>query len=337
MQFVTIGLDLAKSVFQVHGVAADGTVAVRRRLRRRDVPGFFAGLPPCLVGIEASRSAHYWARELASLGHTVRLMPPGYVKPYVKRNKNDAADAEAICEAVTRPTMRFVPVKSEEQQAAILLHRVRDLLIRQRTQLVNALRSHLAEFGIVGPQGLWNVKRLVDAVRDGGGLPAAARRALTLLIEQLEGLGEQVAAVEKDIRAWHRRHEACRRLAAVPGIGPITASAIVATVPDVATFSSGRDFAAWLGVTPRQNSSGGKERLGGISKRGDRYLRRLLFSGALAVIFRERRKEAPSGWLGQLLRRRPIKVAAVALANKTARIVWAMLARGQTYHAAAVA
>jgi transposase len=338
MQVVTVGLDLAKNVFQVHGVAADGTVAVRRRLRRRDVPGFFAGLPPCLVGIEASRSAHYWARELTALGHAVKLMPPSYVKPYVKRNKNDAADAEAICEAVTRPTMRFVPVKSELQQAAILLHRVRDLLIRQRTQLVNALRSHLAEFGIVGPQGLWNVRRLVDAVRGGGGgLPAAAGRALTLLVEQLEGLGEQVAAVERDIRAWHLRHEACRRLAAVPGIGPITASAIVATVPDVATFSSGRDFAAWLGVTPRQNSSGGKERLGGISKRGDRYLRRLLFSGALAVIFRERRREAPSGWLGQLLRRRPIKVAAVALANKTARIVWAMLARGQAYRAAVTA
>src|SRR4051794_6144768 len=221
-----------KSVFQVHGVAADGTVAVRRRLRRRDVPGFLAGLPPCLVGIEASRSAHYWGRELAALGHTVKLMPPSYVKPYVKRNKNDAADAEAICEAVARPTMRFVPVKSREQQAAILLHRARDLLIRQRTQLVNALRSHLAEFGIVGPQGLWNVKRLVDAVRDGG-LPAAAQRALTPLTEQLDSLKAQIAAIEKDIRAWHREHEACRRLAAVPGIGPITASAIVATVPDV--------------------------------------------------------------------------------------------------------
>ncbi|MFL4999342.1 MAG: IS110 family transposase [Xanthobacteraceae bacterium] len=331
MQVVTIGLDLAKSVFQVHGVAADGSVAVRRRLRRRDVPGFFAGLPPCLVGIEASRSAHYWARELTALGHTVRLMPPSYVKPYVKRNKNDAADAEAICEAVTRPTMRFVPVKSEQQQAAILLHRVRDLLIRQRTQLVNALRSHLAEFGIVGPQGLWNVKRLVDVVRDGGAPPAAARRALSLLVEQLESLGEQVAAIEKDIQAWHRQHEACRRLAVVPGIGPITASAIVATVPDLTMFSSGRDFAAWLGVTPRQSSSGGKERLGGISKRGDRYLRRLLFSGALAVILRERRKEVPSGWLGQLLGRRPIKVAAVALANKMARVVWAMLARDQTF------
>src|SRR4051794_11557444 len=327
MQVATIGLDLAKSIFQVHGVAADGTVAVRRRLRRRDVPGFLAGLPPCLVGIEASRSAHYWGRELAALGHTVKLMPPSYVKPYVKRNKNDAADAEAIC----RPTTRFVPVKSEEQQAAILLHRVRDLLIRRRTQLVNALRSHLAEFGIVGPQGLWNVKRLVDAVRDGGALPAAARRALSLLVEQRESFGEQVAAIEKDIRAWHRQHEACRRLAAVPGIGPITASAIVATVPDLTMFSSGRDFAAWLGVTPRQSSSGGKERLGGISKRGDRYLRRLLFSGALAVIFRERRKEVPSGWLGQLLGRRPIKVAAVALANKMARVVWAMLARDQTY------
>jgi transposase len=337
MQVVTIGPDLAESVFQVHGVAADGTVAVRRRLRRRDVPGFFAGLPPCLVGIEASRSARYWARELAALGHTVKLMPPSYVRPYVERNKSDAAGAEAIREAVTRPTMRFVPVESEGQQAAILPHRVRDLLIRRRTQPVNALRSHLAEFGIVGPQGLWNVKRLVDAVRDGGGLPAAARRALTLLVEQLGSLGEQVAAVEKDIRAWHREHEACRRLAAVPGIGPITASAIVATVPDVATFSSGRDFAAWLGVTPRQNSGGGKERLGGISKRGDRHLRRLLLIGALAVTFRERRKEAPSGRLGRILRRRPVKVAAVALANETARIVRAMLARGRTYHAAAAA
>jgi transposase len=333
MQVVTIGLDLAKSVFQVHGVAADGTVAVRRRLRRRDVPVLFAGLPPCLVGIEASRSAHHWARELAALGHTVRLMPPSYVK----RNKNDAADAEAICEAVTRPTMRFVPVKSKEQQAAILLHRARDLLIRQRTQLVNALRSHLAEFGIVGPQGLWNVERLVDAVRDGGGLPAAAQRALTPLTGQLDSLKAQIAAIEKDIRAWHRQHEACRRLTAIPGVGPITAAAIVATVPDVTTFSSGRDFAAWLGLTPRQNSSGGKERLGGISKRGDRYLRRLLFVGALAVIFAERRKEVPSGWLGQLLRRRPVKVAAVALANKTARVIWAMLARDQTYHAAAAA
>ena len=335
MQVTTIGLDLAKHVFQVHGVDAEGQPLLRRRLRRSEVIAFFAGLPSCLIGMEACATAHHWARELGRLGHRVRLMPPSYVKPYVKRGKTDAADAEAICEAVTRPTMRFVPVKAADQQAALVLHRTRDLLVRQRTVLINAIRGHMAEFGIVAPQGATRVGEFVAEIvagEDSEPLPRLARRALLTLVAELEALGQRIKAVEAEIMAWHRANEASRRLATIPGIGPITASAIVATVPDPAVFHSGRQFAAWIGLVPRQNSSGGKERLGGISKQGDRYLRRLLVVGATAVIRHARsRSDAEGNWLRGLLERRPARLASVALANKTARIAWAVLTRGETY------
>jgi transposase len=335
MQVTTIGLDLAKHVFQVHGVDAEGQPLLRRRLRRSEVIAFFAGLPSCLIGMEACATAHHWARELGRLGHRVRLMPPSYVKPYVKRGKTDAADAEAICEAVTRPTMRFVPAKTADQQAALVLHRTRDLLVRQRTVLINAIRGHMAEFGIVAPQGATRVGELVAEIvagEDSGPLPRLARQALLTLVAELEALGRRIKAIEAEIMAWHRANEASRRLATIPGIGPITASAIVATVPDPAVFHSGRQFAAWIGLVPRQNSSGGKERLGGISKQGDRYLRRLLVVGATAVVRHARsRSDAEGNWLRGLLERRPARLASVALANKTARIAWAVLTRGETY------
>ena len=329
-----VGLDLAKSVFQVHGVAADGTAAVRRRLRRSEVLTFFAELPPCLVGMEACASAHHWARELVALGHTVRLMPAAYVKPYVKRGKTDAADAEAIAEAVTRPTMGFLPVKSADQQSVLMLHKTRDLLVRQQTMLVNALRGHLAEYGIVaakGPGGVAAIKIALHEHRDQ--LPAFARSALHAISGQLDVLRIEIGKLETQIIAWHRADAASRRLVAIPGVGPITASAIAAAVPDATVFRSGRQFAAWLGLTPRASSSGGKERLLGISKQGDGYLRRLLVVGATAVTRMARRDPARHPWLAQLLERKAAKIAAVALANKMARIAWALLARGGTYAA----
>lgn len=332
MEVTTLGLDIAKRVFQAHGVDASGRAVLRRRLGRAEVLDFFGALPPCLVGIEACGTAHHWAREIRALGHQVRLIPAAYVKPYVKRGKTDAADAEAICEAVTRPTMRFVPVKTAEQQAVLMLHRTRDLLVRQRTALVNALRGHLAEFGIVAPQGMGRVADLLAVLlgEDETTLPRLARLALRGLAAELEALGKRVEEIEAAILAWHKDSEASRRLAAVPGIGPITASAIVATVGDVSNFASARHFAAWIGLVPKQNSTGGKPRQGGISKAGDRYLRRLLVLGASAVI-RHTRIKAPAGWLADLIARRPTMVAAVAQANKTARIVWALLARGESY------
>ena len=284
-EITTIGLDLAKQVFQVHGIDADGTTVLRKQLRRSQVLSFFSRLAPCLVGMEACATAHYWARELAALGHEVRLMPAQYVKAYIKRNKNDAADAEAICEAVVRPTMRFVPAKTAEQQAALLLHRGRERLVRQRTGLVNALRGHLAEFGVIAPQGLRNVGKLIAVVRDVGDarLPDLARQVLEVLAAQIEQLEGAVAAVEKQLMAWHKSNPVSQRLATIPGIGPIIASAIAASVAEPGGFRSGREFAAWLGLVPRQNSTGGKHRLGGISKRGNRYLRRLLINGASAI------------------------------------------------------
>ena len=332
MEVTTIGLDIAKRVFQAHGVDATGRALVRRRLGRAEVLDFFRALRPCLVGIEACGTAHHWAREMRAFGHEVRLIPAAYVKPYVKRGKTDAADAEAICEAVTRPTMRFVPVKTAEQQAVLMLHRTRDLLVRQRTALVNALRGHLAEFGIVAPQGMSRVADLLAVLlgEDEATLPPLARHALRGLAAELEALGKRVDEIEAAILAWHKESEASRRLAAVPGIGPITASAIVATVGDVSNFASARHFAAWLGLVPKQNSTGGKPRQGGISKAGDRYLRRLLVLGASAVI-RHTRIKAREGWLADLIERRPTMVAAVAQANKTARIVWALLTRGESY------
>ena len=340
MQITTIGLDLAKNLCQVHAVDREGQVVLRRRLARAEVVPFFATLAPCRIGVEACGTAHYWARELIALGHEVRLMPAAYVKPYVKRGKTDAADAEAICEAVTRPTMRFVPVKSAEAQSVLMVHRTRDLLVRQRTMLVNALRGHLAELGIVAAQGIAKVTQLAAIVFDeaDGRLPIFARQALQALVHQIRDVQARIATLEAELVAWCRRDNASRRLATIPGVGPITATALAATVTDPSGFRSGRQLAAWLGLVPRQNSSGGKQRLAGISKQGDRYLRRLLVVGARTVI-RYARSQAPVGapWIVALLGRRPALVAAVALANKMARIAWAILARGDIYRPAAVA
>jgi transposase len=335
MQVSTIGLDLAKHVFQAHGVDADGNVALRRRLRRAEVVVFFSRLAPCLVGIEACATAHYWARELAALGHTVRLIPPSYVKPYVRRGKNDAADAEAICEAVARPSMRFVPIKSADQQAVLMLHKTRELLIKQRTMLINALRCHLAEFGIVAAQRRTGLGHLIAVVQDetDSRVPVLARRALEPLLAQLQHVQAAVSQLEAEIVAWHKSNEVSKRLATIPGIGPIIASAIAATMLDPSHFRSGREFAAWLGLVPKQNSSGGKERLGRISRQGNRYVRRLLVTGATAVI-RYARTKAPGGdWLRALLARKPARLASVALANKMARTAWALLVRQEDYRA----
>ena len=336
MQVTTIGLDIAKNVFQAHGIDVAEKVVVRKQLRRSQVLEFFKALPPCLVGMEACATAHYWARELTKLGHQVRLMPAKDVKAYVKRNKNDAADAEAICEAVRRPTMRFVPVKSAEQQSRLMLHRTRDLLIRQRTQLINALRAHLAELGIVAAQGNAGLKELLKIIageRDAR-LPVDAHASLVVLAAGLHAVQTMIGSIEKRIIVEHRSNEASKRLRSIPGIGLVGASAIVATVQDPKAFRSGRDFAAWIGLVPRQDSTGGKQKLGPISKQGDRYLRRILVVGAHAVLKLARQKPEKYPWLTQLLARRPFKVVAVALANKMARVAWALLANGGTYYRA---
>jgi len=335
MQAVTtIGLDIAKSVFQVHGVDAEGNIIIRRQLKRRYVLAFFQKLPPCLVGIEACASSHHWSRELRALGHRVRLMPPAYVKPYVKRQKNDATDAVAICEAEGRPNMRFVETKTTEQQGCLMLHRTRHLFIRQQTAVINAIRAHLAEFGIVAPVGRNGVDQLLGVVADANDkrLPSVARACVAALGAQLQMLKAQILQFDRLIRAWHRSSEASKRLDEIPGVGPALATALVASVADPKAFRSGRDFSAWIGLVPKQNSSGGKERLGSISKRGDRYLRSLFTAGALAVIRYAKihgTKHRP--WLAALLARRPTKVAAIALANKIARMAWAMMARGERY------
>ena len=330
----TIGLDIAKSVFQVHGVDAEGNVILRRQLKRRYVMAFFQKLPPCLVGIEACASSHYWSRELQACGHTVRLMPPAYVKPYVKRHKNDAADAEAICEAVTRANMRFVATKTAEQQSCLTLHRTRHLFIRQQTSVINAIRAHLAEFGIVAPVGRNGVEQLLGVVADASDkrLPDVARACIAALGTQLRTLKAQILEFDRMIRTWHRSSEVSRRLDDIPGVGPALATALVASIADPKAFRSGRDFSAWIGLVPKQNSSGGKDRLGSISKRGDRYLRSLFTTGALAVIRYAKihgTKHRP--WLTALLARRPTKVAAIALANKIARMTWAIMAKGEGY------
>jgi transposase len=335
MQTVTtIGLDIAKSVFQVHGVDASGQVVIRRQLKRRYVLQFFQKLPPCLVGIEACASSHYWSRELKSLGHTVRLMPPAYVKPYVKRQKNDAADAEAICEAVTRANMRFVETKSPEQQSGLMLHRTRHLLIRQQTAVINAIRAHLAEFGIVAPlgrQGVWELLRVI-ADRNDQRVPEIVRGCLAALGNQLLRLKEKILGFDRMILAWHRSNATSKRLICIPGVGPLLATALVANIADPKAFRSGRHFSAWVGLVPKQHSSGGKDRLGGISKQGDRYLRSLFVAGALAVIrYAKIRGAKHRPWVTALLARRPTKVAAIALANKLARIAWALMAKGERY------
>ena len=329
-ELTTIGLDIAKSVFQVHGIDADGQVALRQRLTRRRVLPFFAKLPPCLIGIEACATSHHWARALRGLGHDVRLMPPSYVKPYVKRQKTDAADAEAICEAVQRPTMRFVEPKTVEQQSILMLHRVRLMLTRQRTQVGNAIRAHLAELGLVAPIGRKGLASLLDIIADASDarLPATTRVCLSMLAAQLQLLAVQILANDRAIREAARASEVGRRLMAIPGIGPLLASAFVASVPDPAMFKSGRNLAAWIGLVPKQNSSGGKQRLGGISKQGNRYLRQLLVVGALAVIRYAERHGTKRPWLVKLMSRRTTKIAAVALANKTTRMVWAIMTSG---------
>jgi len=332
-QITIVGLDLAKQVFQVHGVGPDGIAVVKRQLRRSEVLAYFGKLPPCLIGMEACGGAHYWAREISALGHEVRLMPPCYVKAYLKRGKTDAADAEAICEAVTRPTMRFVPIKSAVQQAAAMMLKTRDLLVRQRSQAINALRSHLSELGIVTGLGVGKVSLLIEIVRDTSDerLPKAARLALCELSDQIEALTGRIVSLESEIVAEVRQDEEMRRLTTIPGVGPISAASIKALVPDPKGFVSGRHFAAWLGLTPKPCSSGGKERLGGISRMGNTTLRTLLILGATTVLRHVRRGATTSAWVTALLARRPFKVAAVALANKMARIVWALLTRGGAY------
>ncbi len=331
---ITIGVDLAKSVFQVHGVDAEGAIVVRRQLRRLQVLPFFEKLSPCLVGMEACATSHHWARSIGQLGHRVRLMPPRYVKAYVKNQKNDAADAEAICEAVSRPTMRFVEIKTTEQQSVLILHRTRQMFVRQRTTLINAIRAHLAEFGIVaqiGRNGVESLLRIIGEHEDSR-LPEVARSCLKALVAQLHLVKRQVLEADSRILAWHRSNETSRQLDSIPGVGPLVATALVASVPNPRAFKSGRDLAAWIGLVPKQNSSGGKERLGGISKHGNRYLRMLLTVGALAVIrYAETHGTAHRPWLASLLARRPAKVAAIALANKIARMAWVIMARGERY------
>ena len=330
----TVGLDIAKSVFQVHGVDAQGKVIVRRQLKRRYVLAFFQKLPPCLIGIEACASSHYWSRELQALGHTVRLMPPAYVKPYLKRQKNDSADAEAICEAVTRTNMRFVPTKTVEQQSCLMLHRTRHLFIRQQTAVINAIRAHFAEFGIVAPVGRTGVEELLKIASDGNDkrLPDVARVCIAALGAQLQMLKARILEFDRLIMAWHRSNQVSKRLDELPGVGPALATALVASVADPKAFRSGRDFSAWIGLVPKQHSSGGREKLGGISKQGDRYLRSLFVAGALAVIrYAKKRGSKHRPWLATLLARKPTKVAAIALANKIARMAWAMMAKGERY------
>jgi transposase len=329
----TIGLDIAKSVFQVHGVDATGAVVMRKRISRAKVLDFFCGLSPCLVGIEACPSAHHWSRELAALGHTVRLMPPNYVKAYLKRSKNDANDAAAICEAVTRPSMRFVPIKTREQQTGLMLHRSRQLLVRQRTMLSNAIRGHMAELGIISAKGRNGTTELLKVVANSedARIPPIARFCLDLLARQYRSLTAEIGSIDKRIQAWHRACEDSRRLEEIPGIGPIVATALVAEVGDWQQFRSGRNLAAWIGLVPKQHSTGGKERLGSITKQGNRYLRWLLVAGAMAVIRYARQHGTKRAWLTRLMTRRPAKVAAVALANKIARMAWAIMARGERF------
>jgi transposase len=338
MQVTTIGLDIAKSAFQVHGVDRHGQLALKRKLSRGSVLAFFATLPICLVGLEACGGAHYWARELAKLGHEVRLMPPQYVRAYVKTNKHDAADAEACCEAVQRPGMRFVPVKNEQQQSLLMLHRIRDRLIAERTGTINAIRGHMAEFGLVAARRDAGLKALITIISDGDDtrLPALARELLVLQVEHLRQIEARIAALDGRLVRQARDDEACKRLTEAPGIGPVIATAMVATVGNARLFATGRSFAAWLGLTPRQHATGGKERLLGISKRGDGYLRRQLMHGARSLVrLAQGRERHPWAWINALLARRPFNVVVAAVANKLARMIWAMLSRGEAYRAAA--
>lgn len=340
MEITTIGLDLAKSVFQLHAVDRYGAVVWRKQLRRAALLDVLAKVPACLIGMEACATSHYWAREISALGHEVRLMPPAYVKAYLRRQKNDAADAEAICEAVRRPTMRFVPVKSAERQAVLALHRSRDLLVRQRTMLINAIRGHCAEFGLVARQGVRGARELIERMKqsDSAAFPDVARAVVKALADQLEALALQIQALNRRLLAWYRQDEVSQRLATIPGVGVVSATALAASVPNPDQFRSGREFAASLGLVPRQNSSGGKDKLGRISKMGDRYLRKLLVVGATSVVRRAKTRDiANANWIRSLLERKPARLVTVAMANKTARIVWAVLKRGEDYRSPIVA
>ena len=334
-----IGLDLAKRSFQLHGASADGSASFRRKLTREKLLTFLAGHPKCLVAMEACATAHFWGREIAKLGHDVKLLPPIYVKPYVKRQKNDAVDAEAIAEAASRPTMRCVGVKTEEQQAQGMTYRVRDLFIRQRTQIINALRGHLAEYGVIAPQGAVYVARLVEAIEDPDTtLPSAVRNLGRMLVKQIDELREKIEALEKEIKVRSAEDENAARLMSMPGIGPICAMAILAFAPPMESFRNGRDFAAWTGLTPRQNSTGGKQILGKTSKMGQRDIRRLLISGATVVVRWAARKGAPEGsWLARMLARKPRMLVATSLANRMARAVWAMTTKNENYRVPATA
>jgi transposase len=329
-EVIRVGLDTSKHVFQVHGVDRQERVAFCRQLSRGQIEKFFATLSPTVVGLEACGASHHWARVLRDLGHEVRLLPPQYVKPYVKRGKNDRIDAEAICEAMGRPSMRFVPVKSVDEQAAAMLLSVRNMLVKQRTMLVNAIRGHAAEFGVVGAKGVARIADVLERSRES--LPKLGRDLLAVLAGQLEVLEIQLGKIEKQLRAWHRENERSQRLATMPGIGPVGAMTMVLRVPDPTVFRSGRHFASWIGLTPREHSSAGKQRLGKISREGDEVLRRLLVVGATSVIKLAQRGKGPV-WLLALLKRRPAKVVAVALANKMARIAWAMMVSGEAYRA----
>lgn len=333
MKITTVGIDLAKNVFQVHAVDERGKTVLKKQLKRGQVAEFFANLPVCLIGMEACGSAHHWARKLAEFGHTVRLMAPQFVKPYVKTNKNDAADAEAICEAVSRPNMRFVPIKNIEQQSVLALHRVRQSFVKARTAQSNQIRGLLAEFGLIVPVGIANIgKRVPELIEDATNeLTGSFRLLIARLMDHLKELDRQVDELEAQIKSWHRASDASCKLEKVPGIGPITASALVATIGDAKNFDGGRQLAAWLGLVPRQHSTGGKSNLMGMSKRGDTYLRTLLIHGARSVIFRAQQKVDKVGWLNELVQRRNKNVAAVALANKNARIIWALLANDREF------
>jgi transposase len=336
-EVTTVGLDIAKQFFQVHGIDRDGQVIVQKKLSRKDVAEWFAKLKPCLVGIESCATSTYWARQIGKLGHTVKLIPPAYVKPYVRRQKNDRNDAEAICEAVTRPSMRFVAIKSEDQQAIQMLHRTRDLLVVQQTQSINALRAHLAELGYAFPQGLAGVGRAIAAVNEKSetlDLPAFPRQVLQSLVKRIEALREEIETLERQMRDWHKANDDSKRLATIPGIGVVTATSLIAAIGDGKQFRNAREFAAWIGLVPRQNSSGGKDKLGGISKRGNVQLRSLLVVGATAMLRGGRREKTPGGaWFRQILARKTPRVATVALANKMARVAWAILVKGTTYRA----